>query len=55
MHTQIGLIAEMLQTLEENPRRCRSGWTNLADSWASLPGICALVFIMALLNQTKLG
>jgi Ca2+-transporting ATPase len=32
MHTQMGLIAEMLQTLEAEPTPLPSGWINLADS-----------------------
>ena len=30
MHTQLGLIATMLQNVEEESRRCSAGWINWA-------------------------
>ncbi len=36
MHTQIGMIAEMLQSVEQEERPCSAGWTSWAKRWAGL-------------------
>lgn len=56
MHTQMGLIAEMLQTLEAEPTPLQERLDQLGRQlgYGAL-AICALVFVVALFNQTKLG
>ncbi len=56
MHTQMGLIAEMLQTLEAEPTPLQVRLDELGRQlgYACL-AVCALVFIVAIFNQTKLG
>lgn len=56
MHTQMGLIAEMLQTLEAEPTPLQQRLDQLGRQlgYAAL-AICALVFLVALCNQTKLA
>lgn len=56
MHTQMGLIAEMLQTLEAEPTPLQERLDQLGRQlgYGAL-GICALVFLVALFNQTKLS
>ncbi len=56
MHTQMGLIAEMLQTLEAEPTPLQQRLDELGRQlgYAAL-AICALVFFVALFNQTNLG
>lgn len=56
MHTQMGLIAEMLQTLEAEPTPLQERLDQLGRQLGyGCLAICALVFIVALFNQTKLG
>ncbi len=56
MHTQMGLIAEMLQTLEAEPTPLQQRLDQLGRQlgYACL-AICAVVFAAALFNQTNLG
>ncbi len=56
MHTQMGLIAEMLQTLEAEPTPLQERLDQLGRQlgYGAL-AICALVFLVALFNQTKLS
>jgi Ca2+-transporting ATPase len=56
MHTQMGLIAEMLQTLEAEatPLQQRLDQLGRQLGYACL-AICAVVFAAALFNQTNLG
>ncbi len=56
MHTQMGLIAEMLQTLEAEPTPLQQRLDQLGRQlgYGAL-AICGLVFIVALFNQTKLS
>jgi Ca2+-transporting ATPase len=56
MHTQMGLIAEMLQTLEAEPTPLQQRLDQLGRqlSYACL-AVCAVVFAAALFNQTNLG
>ncbi|MBI5252742.1 MAG: cation-translocating P-type ATPase [Desulfomonile tiedjei] len=56
MHTQMGLIAEMLQTLEAEPTPLQQRLDQLGRQlgYACLV-ICALVFFVAVFNQTNLG
>ena len=56
MHTQMGLIAEMLQTVEAEPTPLQQRLDELGRQlgYGAL-AICALVFVVALFNQTKLG
>src|SRR4030043_600671 len=56
MHTQIGLIAEMLQAGENapTPRQKRLDQTGKLLGYATL-GICAVVFVVAILRFTNLG
>jgi len=56
MHTQMGIIAEMLQTLEAEPTPLQQRLDQLGKQlgYGALV-ICALVFVVALFNQTKLG
>jgi len=55
MHTQMGLIAEMLQTLEAEPTPLQQRLDQLGKQlgYAAL-AICAMVFLVALFNQTNL-
>ncbi|MGD9817461.1 MAG: cation-translocating P-type ATPase [Desulfomonilaceae bacterium] len=56
MHTQMGLIAEMLQTLEAEPTPLQERLDQLGRQlgYGALI-ICAMVFVVALVNQTKLS
>lgn len=56
MHTQMGLIAEMLRTLEAEPTPLQQRLDELGRQlgYGAL-AICGLVFVVALLNQTKLS
>jgi Ca2+-transporting ATPase len=56
MHTQMGLIAEMLQTLESEPTPLQQRLDELGRQlgYGAL-AICALVFLVAVFNQTNLG
>jgi Ca2+-transporting ATPase len=56
MRTQIGLIAEMLQAVENEPTPLQKRLDNLGKilGWATL-GICGVVFIVAVLRFTNLG
>ncbi|MBI5569570.1 MAG: cation-translocating P-type ATPase [Desulfomonile tiedjei] len=55
MHTQMGLIAEMLQTLEAEPTPLQQRLDQLGRQlgYGAL-GICGVVFLVALVNQTSL-
>jgi Ca2+-transporting ATPase len=55
MHTQMGLIAEMLQTLEAEPTPLQQRLDQLGRQlgYGAL-AICAVVFLVAILNQTNL-
>jgi len=55
MHTQMGLIAEMLQTLEAEPTPLQQRLDQLGRQlgYGAL-AVCALVFLVAILNQTNL-
>lgn len=54
MHTQIGLIADMLQTLKPEPTPLQVKLDQLARQlgYAAL-AICALLFLVGLFNQTR--
>jgi len=56
MQTQIGLIAEMIQTYDEEPTPLQRRLDQLGRwlGWGSL-AICGLVFIVALIRDTDLG
>jgi Ca2+-transporting ATPase len=56
MHTQMGLIATMLQTLEAEPTPLQQRLDELGRQlgYACL-AICGLVFVVAVFNQTKLS
>ncbi|AFM23789.1 cation-translocating P-type ATPase [Desulfomonile tiedjei] len=56
MHTQMGLIATMLQTLEAEPTPLQQRLDQLGKQlgYACL-AICGLVFVVAVFNQTKLS
>jgi Ca2+-transporting ATPase len=56
MRTQIGLIAEMLQAVENEPTPLQTRLDNLGKllGWATL-GICGVVFVVAILRFTDLG
>jgi Ca2+-transporting ATPase len=56
MHTQIGLIAQMLQTYEEEPTPLQQRLDELARSlgMAAL-GICGAIFILGILRDTAPG
>ncbi len=56
MHTQMGLIATMLQTLESEPTPLQQRLDQLGKQlgYACL-AICGLVFAVAVFNQTKLS
>ncbi len=56
MHTQMGLIAEMLQTLEAEPTPLQQRLDQLGRQlgYGAL-AVCGIVFVVALLNQTNLG
>jgi P-type Ca2+ transporter type 2C len=56
MHTQMGLIAEMLQTLEAEPTPLQQRLDQLGRhlGYAAL-AICALVFVVAVINQSNVG
>jgi Ca2+-transporting ATPase len=56
MRTQIGLIAEMLQAVENEPTPLQQRLDQLGKAlgWATL-GICGVVFIVAILRFTDLG
>ncbi len=56
MRTQIGLIAEMLQSVENEPTPLQQRLDQLGKSlgWATL-AICGVVFIVAILRFTDLG
>jgi P-type Ca2+ transporter type 2C len=56
MHTQMGIIAEMLQTLEAEPTPLQQRLDQLGRQlgYGSL-AICALVFVVAMFNQTNPG
>ena len=56
MRTQIGLIAEMLQAVENEPTPLQKRLDNLGKvlGYATL-GICGVVFIVAILRFTDLG
>lgn len=56
MRTQIGLIAEMLQAVENEPTPLQKRLDNLGKllGYATL-GICAIVFAVAILRFTDLG
>ncbi|MFH0824994.1 MAG: cation-translocating P-type ATPase [Pseudomonadota bacterium] len=56
MHTQMGLIAEMLQSLEAEPTPLQQRLDQLGRQlgYGAL-GICALVFVVAVFNQTDLS
>ncbi|MBI4966366.1 MAG: cation-translocating P-type ATPase [Desulfomonile tiedjei] len=55
MHTQMGLIAEMLQTLEAEPTPLQQRLDQLGKQlgYGAL-AICAIVFAVAMFNQTSL-
>ena len=56
MRTQIGLIAEMLQSVEKEPTPCSAAWTSWASSWAGQPWrSVAVVFVVAILRFTDLS
>ena len=51
MHTQIGLIAKMLQSVEEEETPLQRGWSNWVRPWAGAAlAICALVFLVGWLR-----
>jgi Ca2+-transporting ATPase len=56
MRTQIGLIAAMLQAVENEPTPLQKRLNNLGKllGWATL-GICGAVFVVAVLRFTDLG
>jgi Ca2+-transporting ATPase len=56
MHTQIGLIAEMLQSVEREPTPLQRRLDQLGKTlgWAAL-SICGLVFVVSILRNTELG
>ena len=56
MRTQIGLIAEMLQAVENEPTPLQQRLDQLGKllGWATL-AICGVVFVMAILRFTDLG
>ena len=56
MHTQIGLIAKMLQSVEEEetPLQKRLDQLGKTLGWAAL-SVCGLVFVVAVLRGTDLG
>jgi Ca2+-transporting ATPase len=56
MRTQIGLIAEMLQAVENEPTPLQKRLDNLGKllGWATL-AICGVVFVAAILRFTDLG
>lgn len=56
MRTQIGLIAEMLQAVENEPTPLQKRLDQLGKmlGWATL-GICAIVFVVAILRFTDLS
>jgi Ca2+-transporting ATPase len=56
MRTQIGLIAEMLQAVENEPTPLQKRLDNLGKvlGWATL-GICGVVFVVGILRFTDLG
>ncbi len=56
MHTQMGLIAEMLQNVEAEPTPLQERLDQLGRQlgYGSL-AICALVFVVAMFNQTRLS
>ena len=56
MHTQIGLIAEMLQSVEHEPTPLQRRLDQLGKTlgWACL-FICGLVFVVSILRNTELG
>ncbi len=56
MRTQIGLIAEMLQAVENEPTPLQKRLDQLGKAlgWATL-GICAIVFVLALVRFTDLS
>ncbi len=56
MRTQIGLIAEMLQAVESEPTPLQKRLDQLGKllGWATL-GICAVVFVVAIIRFTDLG
>jgi Ca2+-transporting ATPase len=56
MRTQIGLIAAMLQAVENEPTPLQKRLNDLGKmlGWATL-GICAIVFVLAVLRFTNLG
>ncbi len=56
MHTQIGLIAEMLQQVEEEqtPLQRRLDQLGKLLGWAAL-AVCGLVFVVAVFRNTDLG
>jgi len=56
MHTQMGLIAEMLQTLENEPTPLQQRLDELGQQLGYIAlAICGLVFIVAVFNQTDLS
>jgi len=56
MHTQIGLIAQMLQAVEAEPTPLQRRLDQLGKTlgWASL-AVCALVFVLAVVRETDLS
>ncbi len=56
MHTQIGLIAEMIQSYEEEPTPLQTKLDDLGKVLSAIAlGICGLVFLVYLFRETNLS